>query len=590
MTTHARRRAPGRRTATVLAVALLATTGGVAAQASAASAAPVPGAGPGATSPLQVGSFAGAQLPMAPAAVDAAQAASLLAAYDPSPRHDAAGAPVLPAPIAVPMPSTLAAQSLPDALAPTHQNKPAPGDAGARAASTLPAGNAPSPVIGVHGRKLDFAAYPADLTEAWHQLSLDAAADAADDPLAEKPKDDYRAFSAAVNARLTSLQFGWDDPRTLTLLDRVYAAQKPSGGYGLEKEWDVFNDGSVNNKDTIYTVTTAGHVGSILLDGYKAGVVPRQRVVEVLDALFTIPVFEAKYEDTSYGPCMAYSNRRADARAKSGCIINVSLGAAVWLNRVISSGAIDGDTKRIATAQALVDKLAPLALRTYRPDLGGWPYQVGTTYLQDMAHNAYTFASASELFGPARFRPGLLKSLAKTTYQRDPNSKGGSFDPVGQMALYAAAPDVPAEHGWALGLYIARLVKRVKEPSMYGQAALSFVAMYRRGDSEPLWRKAAKVELTAADAFGRAVRGGVATSRTVRFTATVRDQKGAPIIGAPVTFTVSPKDIRNQEVWTEYDGKVSLTVPVGSTVTASVPEGFTTRSVVKSQLTVRPAR
>lgn len=566
MTTHSRRRAPGRHIAVVLATALLATAGGTAAQVSAATAAPVD-------------------------AIDATQAARLLDAYDPSPRHDAAGAPVLPAPIAVPMPTMLAAQSLPDALAPTPQNKPAGPDTGVRAkASTTPAANAPSSLIGVQGRALGFAAYPTDLTEAWNQLSIDAAADAAGDPLAENPRDDYRAFSTAVNARLTSLQHGWNDSRTLTLLNRVYATQKPSGGYGLEKEWDVFNDGSVNNKDTIYTVTTAGHVGSILLDGYKAGVVPRQRVVEVLDALFTIPVFEATYQGTSYGSCMAYSNRRADARAKSGCIINVSLGAAVWLNRVISSGAIDGDTKRIAKAQALVDKLAPLALRTYRPDLGGWPYQVGTTYLQDMAHNAYTFASASELFGAARFRDGVVKSLAKTSYQLDPNSKGGSFDPVGQMALYAAAPDVPAEHGWALGLYIARLVKRVKEPSMYGQAALSFVAMYRRGDTEPLWRKAAKVELTASDAFGRPVKNGTATSRTVRFKATVRDAKGAPIIGAPVTLSVSPQDARGKDLWTEYDGTVALTVPVGSTVTATVPAGFATRPGVTSKLAVRPAK
>ena len=527
--------------------------------------------------------------------------------YEPSPHHDTDGAPVLPAPIGGVLPTMRVAQAAPApgdaarvaspqagaAAAGAASAASAAGVAGARAAALLPSTQAPSTLMGLQSGATGFAAYPSDLAEAWRLLSFDAARDSAD-PMRVAAQDDHRAFTAALNARMATLQYGWDDPRIPTLFERVYATQKPSGGYGLEKAWDVFDDGTVNPKDTIYTVTTAGHVGAILLEGYAHGIVPRERIVEVLVAVLTIPVFEARVGGTSYGACMAYSNQRADALPAGGCIINVSLGAAVFLQRAIASGALQGDSKRITRAQRLVDRLAPLALRTYRASIGGWPYQIGTARVQDLSHNAYTFASASELYGATRFRAGALKALRHTTYAPDPSAKNGSFDPIGQMAMYAAMPSVPADHGWALGLYTARLMKRMKTPSLSGQAALAFYSMHRRGDSDPLWKTATAMRLTAVDGYGRAVTGGSATTKSVRYTATVLDEKARPLIGVPVTFDVtagagaSPVPSA-QSRWTEYDGTAAVTVPAGRTVTASVPNGFTAGKTVRRSMTVAAA-
>ncbi|MBK8076059.1 MAG: hypothetical protein IPK24_10920 [Kineosporiaceae bacterium] len=42
-----------------------------------------------------------------------------------------------------------------------------------------------------------------------------------------------------------------------------------AGGYGLGTAWDAFGDGTRNPASTTYTVTTAGHVGWVLLEARK---------------------------------------------------------------------------------------------------------------------------------------------------------------------------------------------------------------------------------------------------------------------------------------------------------------------------------
>lgn len=233
-------------------------------------------------------------------------------------------------------------------------------------------------------------------------------------------QDDYKAWTNAYQAELTAFKYGtWNNQETLDLLDNVYAEKKATaqGGYGMNREHDAFGDGdcsqgiSCNSEATTYTVTTADHVGEVLLNGYQAGVVPASEVYYVVDALMAQPTVL-----TGHGECMLYSSKPANDG--DWCVVNVSAGAAAFLKK-----AHDAGIQRTGQL-ALVNDLKPFVTWSYEQAIeelsadaqgvnsaiikqGFWPYayekSTGSWQFsrdgraQDWNHNAYTSESAITL-------------------------------------------------------------------------------------------------------------------------------------------------------------------------------------------------
>lgn len=220
--------------------------------------------------------------------------------------------------------------------------------------------------------------------------------------------DMTEAWSTAYQAELTAFKYGtWNNPETLTLLNKVYSLEKPGGGYGFEEDYDAFQDGSKNLKSTIYTVTNTDHVGEPLLEGYKQGVVPRSKVESIVNRLMTQPVIS-----TPNGKCLLYSNNPNDA---NWCVLNVSLGAAGFLQKAYDAGI------QVPGQLTLVNDLKPLIVWSYEKGVeeisadaqgvnqviikqGFWPYAYEKTTgtwqfsrdsrAQDWNHNAYMAENA----------------------------------------------------------------------------------------------------------------------------------------------------------------------------------------------------
>lgn len=210
--------------------------------------------------------------------------------------------------------------------------------------------------------------------------------DAVDDAIARfRARDDGRqgVFAYAWMAGAVAARRGWHDPAVATYLDQVYAQQNPDGGYGLGYAWDAFGDGSVNPADTTYAITLSDHVGPILLDGWRAGVVPAERVQQIVDLLGSFPLVDGD------GTCIAYSSSPADVAAP--CVPNINASAAAFLVRAADAG-FDADLSRVP---AIVDH----DLGVLRAD-DWWPYIVGRTVAQDWQHNA-TMVDAYMTLDPA---------------------------------------------------------------------------------------------------------------------------------------------------------------------------------------------
>lgn len=190
----------------------------------------------------------------------------------------------------------------------------------------------------------------------------------------------YTSLTEALGRRR-----GWTDPATSTYLAKVMSLRKPDGGWGLERAYDAFNDGSVNPAATTYTVSLVG-VGEMLLLGYQAGVVDRTTMITVLQRLYAIPRIPV-----TGGYCLSYSAAAADNQA-GYCVHNVSAGAAAFLVRAQRAG--------LPPATWWQTNLARYEVRTYDPDLRSWRYFDSSPNWNDPAHNGYSIASLQVLAPP----------------------------------------------------------------------------------------------------------------------------------------------------------------------------------------------
>lgn len=60
------------------------------------------------------------------------------------------------------------------------------------------------------------------------------------------------AYGYASMAEACGRVYGWSHTWTTTYLNTVYGMQNPDGGWGLNRSYDAFEDGSVNDPDTTY--------------------------------------------------------------------------------------------------------------------------------------------------------------------------------------------------------------------------------------------------------------------------------------------------------------------------------------------------
>lgn len=234
------------------------------------------------------------------------------------------------------------------------------------------------------------------------------------------------ASMAEASGRLN----GWTHPDTTMYFNKVYSLQKPDGGYGLNTSWDVFGDGSVNDANTTYTVTLADHVGMPLLAGFKAGVVPRDKVQSVVNLVMKMPRIAV-----SPGQCIAYSNRTNDV--KTGYEVhNVNAGAAYFLSQAAALGFS-------ASTSGLHRTMGDITVYTehmYRTADIGWAYRSTQTTLQDPDHQSYTAQSMYNLaYWTGR---EVTYKLMTTSYPGDATA------PLAHMRL-VSTPGGPASWGSA---------------------------------------------------------------------------------------------------------------------------------------------
>lgn len=201
----------------------------------------------------------------------------------------------------------------------------------------------------------------------WLQLSLDLLA-----RQQQQPPTPHVAYDAAYRATSLGTLYGWDDPEVVEQLQRLRAVRKPDGGYGLERAWDAFGDGSVNPPSVSYLITVTDHAGVGLLAGLRAGAVPAPEVAALVDLVVGWP------RVTGDDGCLAYS---ASATDRAVCVYNVNSSAAWFLQAAWDAGVQREGQQELAAHLYAHDSVLATD--------GWWPYSsTQPSTRQDWNHNA----------------------------------------------------------------------------------------------------------------------------------------------------------------------------------------------------------
>ncbi len=241
---------------------------------------------------------------------------------------------------------------------------------------------------------------------AYRQLRVEGAA---------APEMDHTIFGNAYQLRLQVADTGWNDPRNVALLNRLVALRHSDGGWGIEAPLDLFGDGSVNDPvATSYTVTTADHVGPILIDAYRHGKLPASILRDAATSILRTPRAPVRA-----GSCVAYDNSGNDNR---WCVHNVNLGAAVFLRDVERALG-----EKLAGADVLIAGIVATFSAYVDQRTGYVPYATNNGRPQDPDHNGYTLESAY-LLG-ARNARDILFRFTMTPWP---------FQPAGSLASFGA--------------------------------------------------------------------------------------------------------------------------------------------------------
>jgi hypothetical protein len=185
-----------------------------------------------------------------------------------------------------------------------------------------------------------------------------------------------RSSAEAANAIWQEVgRSGWDSPAVPPLVRALLATRKPDGGYGLPSAWDAYDDGTVNQASTSYTITSAGQVGWVLLEGYHNGAVQPADLRVTVDAVLRTPWVNRH--------CLAYSPSAHDARKP--CVYNVNVAAGAWLRAVReNAGYRAGEIDRAVAA------IRSGLTEGYDRVTGYWGYDASSRTPQDMEHQVVT--------------------------------------------------------------------------------------------------------------------------------------------------------------------------------------------------------
>lgn len=203
--------------------------------------------------------------------------------------------------------------------------------------------------------------------DTWLQLAFDLLAGQQ-----TRPPTAYAAYDAAYQATTIATLYGWGSSEARAQLSRLRSLRKPDGGYGLERSWDAFGDGSINPATTSYLVSITDHAGVGLLVGLRAGAVSASEVGDLVDIVMAWP------RVTGDPDCLAYSTTPTD---REFCVYNVNSSASWFLQ-----SAWDAGVQRVGQQE--------LAQRLYQHDVaqasgGWWPYSSNhLNTRQDWNHNA----------------------------------------------------------------------------------------------------------------------------------------------------------------------------------------------------------
>jgi len=218
------------------------------------------------------------------------------------------------------------------------------------AASTPATADVPDTVASGQWKAMGLTAYP-QAANAAHEL--------------ERSGTNVKAMSYAGIGWAAGLAYGWRDPRTTEWLNKVYADRTPSGGWGSEEAWDPFGDGTVNPANTTYTISTAWHVGLMLVPAYDAGAVPAKWLTDAARTLLN-----TNEDHGPKGPCISYSLHPNDFGKP--CVYNV-VAAASWFLATIAERGLE-PVGRTAELWDKVHRWTQTLHQAYDPAIGDWPY------------------------------------------------------------------------------------------------------------------------------------------------------------------------------------------------------------------------
>lgn len=116
-------------------------------------------------------------------------------------------------------------------------------------------------------------------------------------------------------------------------------AKIDSFGYGLGFAWDAFQDGTINDKTTNYSITITEHMLPLIY-GYENKVVHKRRILHMIDAFKKFPLADTMKQ----GDCIAYSDHANDI---VGCVHNTNISCAKFIERLRKSGLADKSLKKL---------------------------------------------------------------------------------------------------------------------------------------------------------------------------------------------------------------------------------------------------
>ena len=250
-------------------------------------------------------------------------------------------------------------------------------------------------------------------------------------------------FDIIVHAR----HEGWESPTVAALVQHLLEVRKPDGGWGIEKAWDAFGDGTTNPESTTYTVSTAGHAGPALLGAWQNKLVADEDLRLAVDSLLNTPRV-----NVPGGICVAYSNSGKDLP----CVPNVNLGAGAWLKQVRE---VTGWS--IPLLDDVVAQVTAADRYLFNPTTGFWGYSDLPSQLgkpQDAPHQGYTLQSVLVL-EPEFGKSATLQFLSNPWWNQP---TGGTLRDFGNGLSQVAFADC---QGAALSPSVLEAFSAIKETS-----------------------------------------------------------------------------------------------------------------------------